>query len=105
MNAGFQFVREQFVDGAVALDAAHAGKVRRNDADAEMRLAGAGERRMMAGLDVMMAGVKVAFVDDGEPFGRKRRFQLVFHRRLYGHPGFPSPHLRHSRKIHLFDRF
>jgi hypothetical protein len=40
----------------------------------------------------MMAGVKMALIDDDEPLGRKRRFQLLFHRRLYGHPGFPSPH-------------
>jgi hypothetical protein len=60
---------------------------------------------MMAGLGMVMACMKVAFVDDGEPFGRKCRFQLVFHLGLYGHPGFPSPHLRRSRKILNFDRF
>ena len=51
----------------MALDAAHAGKGRRDDADAEMRLAGAVEFLLLAVLEMMMAGVEVAFVDDGKP--------------------------------------
>ena len=49
MDAGLQFVGKQLVDGAVAVDAAHAGKGGRDDADAEMRLAGAVIGAVMVG--------------------------------------------------------
>ena len=94
MHAGLQFVGQQFVDGAVAVDAAHAGKGRRDDADAKMRLAGAVIGAVMAGAVVVMAGMEMAFVDDDQPLRRKCLVQLVFHGRLYGHRRFPSPYLQ-----------
>ena len=36
-----------------------------------MRLAGAVELGVMAAVDMVVAGVQVAFVDDGQPLGRK----------------------------------
>ena len=58
MNAGLQFVGKQFVDGAVAVDAAHTGKIRRDDADAEMCLASAVIGAVMVGAVVIGWGLQ-----------------------------------------------
>jgi hypothetical protein len=79
VDARFKFIGQYRIHGAVALDAAHAGEGRRDDADAEMRLAGSVEGLMMARLGMVMPGMEVALINDFQPFGRQRAFQLGFH--------------------------
>jgi hypothetical protein len=47
----------------------------------------------MAGFLMVVTGMKVALVDDRQPFRRKSLVQLLFHRFLYGHRRFLSPHV------------
>ena len=51
---------------------AHAGKCVGNDTHPKMRLAAAVKRSMVAGVEVMMAGVQVALIDHIQPLRRER---------------------------------
>ena len=93
MQPGPQFFGESRVDGSVALDAAHAGKGRRDKPDPKMRFALAVELGLMSILDMMVAGMKMALVDHGEPLGRKCLFQLGFDAGLYRHKRLLCPYM------------
>ena len=86
-----EFGGQQLVDGAVPLDPALAGEGRRDDADAEMRLAGAVIGAVMAGAVMVMAGMEMALVDDRQPLGRKRRGRAC----LPSSPVWTSPSFLH----------
>src|SRR5690606_28301077 len=92
VDAALQFFLQQRVDGAVALDATHSGKGVSNDADAEMRFAGAVIDFMMTAILMVMAGVEVAFVNDFKALGNESRGQFRFHRALFA---IVNGHLSH----------
>ena len=92
MQAGVQLLRQKLVDATMARDAAHPGEGSRDDADAEMGFAGSVEGGVVAGLDMMMAGVKVALVDDLQPLGRQRFGQSRLDFVLYRQIRHPSPY-------------
>lgn len=69
MQAGIEFLGGEFVDRAVALKPAHAQEGVRNDSDAKMGFARAVER-------FLVAGVKMAFVDDLERLRMKGAFEF-----------------------------
>src|SRR5690606_5149905 len=98
VDTALQFFLQQRVDGAVALDATHSGKGVGNDADAEMRFAGAVVDFMMAAILMVMAGVEMAFVNDFKALGSESRGQFRFHRALFaivnGHLSHFSPYRR-----------
>jgi hypothetical protein len=98
MEAGLEFGSQGSIDGAVSIDPAHAGKGGCDNSYPEMRFALAVELGDMAVLDMMMARMQVAFIDDRQPIGRKSLGQFRFDRRLYGHRRYPSPHRRYRQK-------
>src|SRR4051812_18423914 len=69
VHRALQLGGEQIVDGAMALDPAHAGESGADEADAEMRLALAVEGLVMARFHGVMAGMKMALVDHLQPLG------------------------------------
>ncbi len=71
MDAAGEFLLQQRIDRPVALDAAHRRKCFGDDADAEMRLAGAVIGFVMAAILVMVPRVKMAFVNHFKAFGAK----------------------------------
>lgn len=62
MDTGIQFRAQQIVDGAMAGQPPHSGKMRRHNADTKMRFT-------LAVKAFLMPGMKVALVDDFKMFG------------------------------------
>lgn len=77
MKACVELRFQKFVDRAVALQPGLACKGGGHNADAEMGFAQAVKLRVMAIACMMVAGVKMAFVDDFEPNRMQRRIQLL----------------------------
>ena len=101
-----QLVRQKRVHGAVPGDAAHAREGGCDDLDTKMRAGRSVEARMVLAGAVMMAGMEVAFVDNGEAFGRKGVAQLVLDRLagIQGHSGFRCHVLVKGRDARLAPR-
>lgn len=92
MDICSQFSGENVIDGPVPLDAAHARKGGGHDADTKMRFTLAVESAIFAGTGLAMAGMKVAFIDDGKALGRKCRLKPRLDRGLDGQGSLPSPY-------------
>src|SRR5262245_16956755 len=105
MHAALQFVGEGRVHCAVALDAAHAGEDGRHKPHAEMRLALAVELGVVARLDMVMAGMKMALVDHGKPLGRECLLQLGFDACLYRHRRLLCPYMGLEHRTEKWIRF
>src|SRR5690606_25373568 len=96
-DAAGKFVRQDRIDGAMALDATEGRERLRDDADAKMRLSRAVERGMVPRFDVVVTRMQMAFVDHRQPFRGEGRLKLAFDRRLDGQGRLPSPYEERPR--------
>lgn len=77
MNAAFQFLFQEIIDGAVPLHATHAGESLCHDADAEVGFAGAVIGVVFMATIAVMASVETAFINDFKLFRCKSRSEFL----------------------------
>jgi hypothetical protein len=85
MNAAAQLVGQQLIDSAVTLQAASPGEGRRDDAHAEVGFPRSVKRLLPTAFGVVMARVKMAFVENLKPFRRQGGRQFFGYAGLNGH--------------------
>jgi hypothetical protein len=98
MQTRLQFRTEKVVDRSMPVDPAHAGEGLRNDADTKMCFAGSVKDRMLAGFDMVMARMQVAFVDHQQALRLQCLGERLFNPGLNRHFDLALPALQILRR-------